>query len=119
MKAIYDRQIAGFNGLIQVERWLLGRYNIITNNLFIIEGAVKNRNGPHISVDFTELHQITFDIKLLDKLLNVVYVNELARFGSDICKLDYTIETLNRMHREIRAAVISKTIDPETYKGEF
>lgn len=119
LKAVYDRQVAGHNALVAIQRWFAAAFNTLSGNIYMIDGKLEDRKSKDIRVDFSDLHLIEFDLDMLDKLLNIDYINELAKFAADLRKLNDTVESLNKMHVEIRSAFLSKAMDAATYQANF
>ncbi len=119
IKAIYDRQLSGFNALVGVERWLGATYDDIVADIFAIDNALAAKASSETIINFNRLTPLRFDWALLDKLSNLDFINELSQFGSDIRKLELTIEDLNSMYGEVRSSFLSKSTDAATYRTNF
>ena len=117
---IYERQNRHYNALVVLESMCNRYLNVISNNIFVIDGFTKlsekalKENKPFIY--FNVLHEFSLDKEITPNLSNLDLINDVFSFEMGIDKMNNSISSTNRFYGEIKSAFMQKNIDFETYK---
>jgi ABC-type transport system involved in multi-copper enzyme maturation permease subunit len=116
-----DRINKGHNSLIKLERLLNFSLSELDNNLFVIESfeetydKYKKKENTNIIFWQNRLTSVSVLDELLSDLLNIDLINELFTLNIHLHKLSETAEDINAAYKELKDALINKSIDPNNY----
>lgn len=120
LKRIYDRKEKHHTTLVRLMHHFNDCLNITGDNVYVADTALsvfseERLTSPELPVFFNEFHQYPIDRELVIGLTNMDFANEVYTLNVELRKLNDSMATIDRSYAEVKAAFVSKQIDPKTY----
>ena len=120
LKRIYDRKEKHHTTLVRLTHYFNDCLNITGDNVYVANTALsvfseETLASGELPVFFNEFHSYPIDRELVIGLTNMDFANEVYTLNVELRKLNDSMATTDRSYAEVKAAFISKQIDPKTY----
>lgn len=117
---IYDRQQRNFKALVRLEYLCCQNMDNIRHAIWIIDDFDNTVGKPvergELVVYGKKLHLLPLDETIILDLLSTEVMNKLLAYKVYLGRLNNDMSNINEMYGTFKSALISKTIDPETYR---
>lgn len=113
-RSLYARQVKHYNSLVTFETQLNEIDTIVQDNLYILPDFISTLEAQRIY--FNTLYSLPIDLSRYANLYDLDLLNLLFVYYDKIRRLNNDIRTVNTGYAELKAALIQKNIDQQTYR---
>lgn len=122
LKKVYDRKEANHTALVKLQHYFNDCLNITGDNIFIVDNCVEVFSDARLAsadvpIFMNTYHQYPIDREIVSRLTNIDFLNEIYSLNISLQKMNASLATIDRSYSQLRDALLAKTIDVSTYKG--
>lgn len=121
LKKLYDRKELNHTTLVKLQHYFNDCLNTTSDNLFIVKDCQgtfteARRSSPEVPIYMNSFRQYQVNRDLVTNLTNVDFLNEVYSLNVSLHKINDSLATIDRSYAQLRDSLLSKNVDPETYK---
>lgn len=120
-KKVYDRKELNHTTLVKLQHYFNDCLNTTSDNLFIAKDCQgvfteARRASPEVPIYMNSFHQYQINRDYVANLTNVDFLNDVYSLNVSLHKMNDSLATIDRSYAQLRDSLLSKNVDPETYK---
>ena len=120
LKKKRERKRRHFNAVVSLQHILNGYISLSYTNIDSLKKILytfKNRKENEAPINYIHLYPYELRKDVSIDLYNLDLVNDLTQFNFDLEKINYTIESFEQNHSDLRSSLLAKSIHPQDYIG--